>query len=526
MKNGKSDSFIKGTLSLSLAVILTKILGVLFKVPLSYVLGDSGMGFFNTAYVIYGFFYILCTAGVPKSITLVLSEERALVGNSDSDYEVLRRGLSLFFKIGLFVSLLNIILAPALARLVGNTKACLSIIAVSPSILFVSLSGVLRGYLNSKERLSQIAVSQLIESIIKLVFGLLLAFIGVKARADLYVISSLCIFGITLGSFVSFLYMFVKAKNEKQKNNKEQKHKICSVNISGKIIKNAFPIALGASLLNLSSALDLMIIIKRLTESGISESYANSLYGNYTTLAVPMFNLVVSVLAPVATAYMPKLSQSSIIKNREDFLRQANQLLFITIIVSVPASLSFYFYSFDLLDVLFTPQSSAIGAEMLIILSIGLSLFTVLTVVNTVLESSGRVIITVVSLLAGSAVKLVSSYLLIGNTSVGIIGAPLGTVISYFVSLIISLAALETRGAKLHAILKLFGMTLIGIIAFYPPYKLIYSVNLFDVSFISMAFSIAVSCIAYISVIFIVHLLATKGTVFKMHKNKYCALDE
>ena len=269
-----------------------------------------------------------------------------------------------------------------------------------------------------------------------------------------------------------------------------------------------------------------MIIIKRLTESGISESYANSLYGNYTTLAVPMFNLVVSVLAPVATAYMPKLSQSSIIKNREDFLRQANQLLFITIIVSVPASLSFYFYSFDLLDVLFTPQSSALGAEMLIILSTGLSLFTVLTVVNTVLESSGRVIITVVSLLAGSAVKLVSGYMLIGNTSVGIIGAPLGTVISYFVSLIISLAALETGGTKLHAILKLFGMTLIGIIAFYPPYKLIYSVNLFNVSFISMAFSIAVSCIAYISVIFIVHLLATKGTVFKMHKNKYCALDE
>ena len=106
MRETKNTAFLKGTLALSISVIITKILGVAFKVPLSYVLGDEGMGYFNTAYAIYGFFYILCTAGVPKSVTLVLTSFRT--EKSDSDREVLHSGLVLFAKIGLFSTLLNI----------------------------------------------------------------------------------------------------------------------------------------------------------------------------------------------------------------------------------------------------------------------------------------------------------------------------------------------------------------------------------------------------------------------------------
>ena len=85
MKEERNLAFFKGTLALSISVILTKLLGVAFKVPLSYVLGDEGMGYFNTAYAIYGLFYILCTAGVPKSITLVISAHRGGKGAQESD---------------------------------------------------------------------------------------------------------------------------------------------------------------------------------------------------------------------------------------------------------------------------------------------------------------------------------------------------------------------------------------------------------------------------------------------------------
>ena len=525
MKDKGKNEFLKGTVTLSVSVIITKILGVAFKVPLSYVLGDEGMGYFNTAYAIYGLFYILCTAGVPKSMTIVLASYRGSSSGRESDGDVLRTGLSLFAKIGAFSTLLNIVCAPAFALAVGNRSACASIIAVAPSILFVSLSGVLRGYLNSSERLFEIAVSQLAEGAIKLLLGLSLALLGVRLGASVSTVSALAIIGITVGSIISCLYMmvvvFCKNTNIKTRQNGAFERK----SITGRILKNALPIAFSSALLNLCSTLDLTIIIKRLVASGMSEIHANAIYGNYTTLAVPMFNLVIAVLAPIATSYMPRLSALHHAGDTKALSEAVNRLLLITLIISVPASLSFYFYSFDLLDVLFSLQSSAVGAELLVVLSLALPMLSGLTVVNTALESQGRISATVISLASGCAVKLAVSYVTIGTERVGVLGAPLGTVVSYAVSLAVSLLFLDRRGVKTRAVGKIFGLYLLGLAAFYPPYRLIYSRSPAPSSFLDMFISLAVSLAAFSLLLPLLYLLFGQS-VFKMHKKQRYSLDE
>ena len=522
MKTSKDTSFLKGTLALSISVIITKVIGVAFKVPLSYLLGDSGMGYFNTAYAIYGFFYILCTAGVPKAMTLVLRGHDAdEKGNGNSLY-ILTSALRLFGTIGLIATLINIIFAPALVGFIGNKKALLSILAISPSILFVSLSGALRGYLNSYEKLVNIAVSQLIEGGIKLVIGLLFAYFGITKNMPVNVISALAILGITLGTAISFLYMLISVYCSKSISKAKQNTIFATRKISKEILKIALPIALCSSLLNLSSTLDLAIIIKRLIKSGYSEIYANSLYGNYTTLAIPMFTLVISVLAPLATSYMPRLSSSAARGKDVDFRAELNKLLTVTVLISVPASLAFFFYSFDLLDVLFSVQSSAVGADMLIFLSMGVCLLTVLTVINTALESRGQIGITVFSLLLGALTKITISYLLIGRAGVGILGAPLGTVISYAVSLLVSLLALELSGVKTRTMAILLVAYLVGIISFYPPYKLVYSTGLGKQSFLSMMLALSVSGLVYGVIMLAIHILVCKKRMFNLHKKDDC----
>ena len=253
MKVSKDASFLKGTLALSISVIITKIIGVAFKVPLSYLLGDSGMGYFNTAYAIYGFFYILCTAGVPKAMTLVLRGQDVVDTGSENSLYILKSALRLFGTIGLIATLINIICAPALVEFIGNKKALLSIFAIAPSILFVSLSGALRGYLNSYERLTNIAVSQLIEGGIKLVIGLLFAYFGIIKNMPTNVISALAILGITLGTAISFLYMLTTIYYPKVIYKAKQNCVLTTRKINKEILKNALPIALCSSLLNLSS---------------------------------------------------------------------------------------------------------------------------------------------------------------------------------------------------------------------------------------------------------------------------------
>ena len=524
MKSSKDTSFLKGTLALSISVIVTKIIGVGFKVPLSYLLGDSGMGYFNTAYAIYGFFYILCTAGVPKAMTLVLRGQDIDDTGADNSLYILKSALRLFGTIGLIATLINIICAPALAEFIGNRKAILSILAIAPSILFVSLSGALRGYLNSYEKLTNIAASQLIEGGIKLVIGLLFACFGVMKNMPTNVISALAILGITMGTSISFLYMLISIYNPKARDKSKQNNVLTTRKNSREIRRIAFPIALCSSLLNLSSTLDLAIIIKRLIKSGYSEIYANSLYGNYTTLAIPMFTLVISVLAPLATSYMPRLSSSAAKGEHGNFRVELNKLLTITVLISVPASLAFFFYSFDLLDVLFSVQSSAIGADMLIFLSMGICFLTVLTVINTALESRGQIGITVFSLLLGAAIKVAISYFLIGRSGVGILGAPIGTVISYAVSLLVSLFALELTGVKTHSVSVLLTTFFVGAISFYPPYKLIYTTGLGKHSFVSMMLALSVSGLIYGVMMLIIHVAVCKKGMFKLHKKDYCQL--
>ena len=223
---------------------------------------------------------------------------------------------------------------------------------------------------------------------------------------------------------------------------------------------------------------------------------------------------------------MPSLAAMSHKGEEGGFLKTVNKLITITLLISVPSSLAFYFYSFDILDVLFSVQSSAIGASMLICLSFGVCLLSLLTVVNTALESRGKIGIATLSLLVGCIVKLFVGYILIGSSSLGILGAPIGTVISYAVSLVISLIALEGERVRTAAFLKLSGFYLVGYLCFIPAYKLIYSRGLFSSSFVCMAVSVFVSFILFCVVILIIYVVKTRLLILKMHKKQQPALYE
>lgn len=488
VKKNDTNTFLKGTLSLSLAAIITKFLGVLYKVPLSYILDDEGMGYFNTAYAIYGFFYILCTAGVPKAVSLLMSENS---GDEDASHFILKKGTVMFLKVGLATCALIVVLAPALVNIIGNKKSLYTVIVIAPSIVFVSVSGVLRGYLNSGGRLITLAVSQFFEALIKLVLGLCFALIGWRLKLGLPIIAAMSVAGITVGSLMSCVYLYICAFSKIKNKKARQNMVIESISIRKRIVSIALPIALSSSLLNLSSIIDLTVMMKRLTDIGYTEAEANALYGNYTTLAVPMLNLVMAVITPITMAYFPKLSELGYRMKSREYSQCLQNVFDIVVFITVPCFCMFLFYGFDILDTLFSVQSSLLGADMLGALAPGVLLLSILTVVNTGLEARGKIALTVISLLTGCVVKSVVTYVLIGVRGVGMLGAPLGTAASYLFSLAVSVIALEGIGVKIHTFRRMLSDTAMGLLAFYLPYKLIYAGGVFKnlyVSFFACAF--------------------------------------
>ncbi len=434
----KKSGVVRGALALTVSALMVKVLGVVYKIPLSYILGDEGMGYFNSAYSVYAFFYILATAGVPKAVAMLTTE----AGETSGEYkarEIYKRLLKIFALFGIVTTFGFILLCKPMSALLGNKNSYMTMLSIAPTIFFVSLAGVSRGYLNGRERFAPIAISQVIEAISKLAFGIVFAYLGIRLSFSLPNISAFTVLGITLGSFFSALYLYFATFSAKPDKNVGQRIEIVNSVLVKKIAKVALPITLSSSVLSITNIIDLGITMRALESLGFSEPESSALYGNYTTLAVPMFNLVVSVLTPLSLACLPRLLSAQLKRNIVEYNDLLSWGLTVTAIIAAPCALILFLYPFDILDILFSSQASAIGAELLSALSLSALLVPLLTFVNTALESTGRIRMSVASLIFGAVVKVVLSGVLISSGDLGMLGVPISTLISYSVSLALSL---------------------------------------------------------------------------------------
>ena len=185
--------------------------------------------------------------------------------------------------------------------------------------------------------------------------------------------------------------------------------------------------------------IDLTLIMRRLESVGYSETEASALYGNYTTLAVPIFNLAMSIITPISIVFIPIFAQTTAKKDRKLGARALRDALGMCAMLTAPLLIGVIVYSGEILDMLFNGLDISVGAPLLCLLIPSIAFLAPLTVINSALETDGCVRAPIFSMLTGSAAKLLVSYTLLGNDGYGIAGAPIGTVISYAVALSVSL---------------------------------------------------------------------------------------
>ena len=433
-----AGNFMKGAAALSIASLLVKILGVMYKIPLARLLLDDGMSYFNSAYTVYSFFFILCSAGVPKAITILISNSAEKEEGNDN--KVLCTALIFFFLLGIILSLIFVVFALPISDFIGSKKTVFSMLAIAPAIPFIAAISVLRGYLNGKLKFVSVAASQFIEAALKLILGLVFAFIAIKRGCSRDIISAYAISGITVGSVITFIYSGVMVKIV-NKDYKSRQMFVFAVSQLKKICSISMPVTASAAMMTLVNIIDLTIIMRGLNGLGYGEYASSVLYGNYTTLAVPMFNFALSITTSICTSLLPILTESVGNRNYEAFSSNLAKAGELSAFIAAPATAIFMFLPKETLTVLFESDSVAIGAFLLSLLSFSVILIAALTVTNTALEAVGRYNIVLFSMMVGSIIKLTSSWFLVGGTELALWGAPLGTSLSYIVSLSISLLA-------------------------------------------------------------------------------------
>ncbi len=446
MKHSEKSGLLSGVLILSAAGILVKVVGLFYKIPLTNLLGDDGMGYFTGAYTIYLFFYLVTTAGLPVALSMMIARAKAK-GDGDAVHAIDRVATLLFGSVGLISSALLFFCAPLLARLVGNPSAGLCIAAIAPSLLFSCVMGEIRGYFQGFQWMLPTALSQVIEAVGKVIIGVFLANWALDRGYPAENVAALAILGITISSFFSMVMLLIMKGRYGRRmvyNRLKKKGELSTLRgIAARLCRIALPITLSSSVISLSGVLDLMTVMHRLQSIGYTAEVANALYGNYTALAGSMVNMPIVLIVPISTGLVPYIT-SSLAAGRLDKVRTTVETaLRTTLLIAMPAAFGIAALAKPILCLLFEDGAATSAAPLLAILAPSLIFTALANVTGSMLQSTGGVGVPVLSMSVGGLVKVLSSWYFIGKF--GIYGTPIGTFLCYFVICLINFGYLTAK---------------------------------------------------------------------------------
>ncbi len=458
-----SAGFLSGVLILSLSTVIVKIIGLAYKIPMIDKLGAAGMGYFNSAYEIYAVLCVMATAGLPIALSMMIASAK-----EHEKYGTIRRvdrsARRLFLWMGLIGSIVLLFFARPISMAMGNEDAYLCVLAIAPSLLFACYSGAVRGYFQGFHRMGPTAISQLLEAFGKLIFGVWFAALGISRGLSTPGIAACGMMGVTAGMALSAGYLFIARHT-------------CRIGRFGasaekspvlrELLRIAIPITMGSVLLSGTKVVDMTIMMHRLHHIGMTSYEANEIYGAYTTLAVPVFALIPSLITPISLVLIPKLSATLEGHDRNAEAAISEESIRLTVLFSMPASFGVLVFAEPILRLLFQNQESAIfmAAPLLSILGAAILFSGMITTTNAILQAYRHTVLPMISMLIGVLVKIVFAYILVGIPSVGAMGAPLSTFLCNVTITFINLYFLRRcvpRGSASKGMLRIYGKPMIA----------------------------------------------------------------
>lgn len=425
---GTVKKLFSGTAVLTAAALMSKIVGLIYKIPLIKYVGIEGMAYFLAANHIYVLLFVISTSGLPVAVAVMISSAVARADRSTT-VSVFRTALVLFLIIGGAGSLVMIAGAEKIASWISIPEASRCLTAIAPAVLMACVSGALRGYFQGHQVMRHTAVSQVIEAAGKLGLGLAGAVYAVRRGYAPATVAAYAITGITAGVGLSMLYLIaVKAGFDKRRF-REKTSAAVTRTLAGRLIKLALPVTLSSAVISLTGVIDTALISNCLRQGGFTEQAANRLYSCYGNLAIPMFSLTPSLIAPVAMALVPLISSARSASDDDKERTAICSAVKMSLLVAIPASLGLSVFSKPLLSLIFASDSGSVitAAPLLSLLSLSVVPACLITTTNAVLQAQRKAGKTIISMAWGAALKTAVEFWLVRQPAINIYGAPIST---------------------------------------------------------------------------------------------------
>lgn len=280
-RTSKPNTFFGGAAILAVGILVVKLIGMFYKIPLLNIIGEQGSADFNNAYNIYSVLLTISTAGLPVAVSKLVSEADAL-GRRNQVRRTFRLALALFLILGVLSFLVMFLGSEQLAGLMNDSMAAPGIRALAPAVICVGCLSAFRGYAQGHGSMTPTAVSQIIEALCKLTVGLGLAYWLVGHGADASHAAAGAITGVTVGTIVALAYMlmnFLITRSQEPQLADDRPDEPAT--ILKHLLMIAVPITISSSMVGIVTVIDTSLVQGQLQRALLENQDTWNLYGNF-----------------------------------------------------------------------------------------------------------------------------------------------------------------------------------------------------------------------------------------------------
>ncbi|WP_151737201.1 putative polysaccharide biosynthesis protein ['Paenibacillus yunnanensis' Narsing Rao et al. 2020] len=438
----KKESFVKGTLILAAAALVARVLGLAQKVPLEHLFNDVGNASFNISNTVYLMLLPLATAGIPSTLSKMVSERYALNRPHEAQ-QVYRAALIFSAIVGVLMSAILYIAAPYYAESTKVPESALAIRAIAPALLLFPTIAIMRGYFQGRNNMMAGGISQIIEQIARVSTGILLAYILLRQGHDNTWMAAGASFGSVFGSIGAFAVMLyytlkLRRSEEQQTLYDRNQAKLPLLGIYKDIFTLSIPIVLSSVTVPVVNFIDNSLIVP-LLDGQIGLAEATRQLGIFGIRAQSVAGIPPVLSIALSTSLIPIISAAFARKDEQHLQRQVTLALRISILTGTPIVLALVVAANSVNGLLFSDLG---GSGIIAMLTLGTIFQITMMTTNSILLGMGKSRISMYYVFAGILVKLAGSFLLSRVFGIyGIIGA---TALCFLVITYLNLRMLKT----------------------------------------------------------------------------------
>ena len=471
LENRKKQNFMTGAAILSLATIIVKVIGMLYKIPLKQLIGDAGFAYFNAAYSIYTVLLTISATGLPVAMSRMISEAHTL-GNGRQMRRIFRTALVAYMTIGLLGTALMMLIPGILAeQVMSMPNASYSIFALGPAVTFICFASAGRGYFQGQGDMRPTAVSEVIEAAGKLVLGLGFAWLVMREYQNDAYASGATIAGISIGAGFSALYIFFKYRRNRRAVDALGGTALSFGSTAKRLLSIAVPITIGAAGLQLISLLDEITVTRCLISAAestalgtqnmmgmllqiaqdankagqsLAQTAAENAKGIYSYCQT-VFNLPTSLTPCITAAIIPAITGYLTLKDRKNVKLVQGSSLRLMGLIAMPCTIGLLVLAEPIMALLggYSGDKLTVASWLLALLAPTVLINSVSSMTTAIMQAHNHMVLPVINTLIGGLLKVAVNYILVGNPDFAILGAPIGTFVCFLTIMLLNIFSMR-----------------------------------------------------------------------------------